>query len=267
MHAATLLDHCWQQYTKRTPQAARIHAALQKRGEQVHNDHIALRTINDPRCDHTVLARPWLRLGWTLHEDYQFPEKQLEAISLLPPTATLPRIFISHLVLEAMSEKSQATIMACLNEVPADFATRSDSCYLGRPWGALDYARWERLAQETEYGAWLCAHGFVPNHFTIAVHQLRRVADVEACCQIAEESGARINEQGGRLKGDKATGLIQASTHADTVAYHFADGVHRIPSCYYEFAQRYMVNGRLFEGFVPNSANHIFTSTDRHKPI
>ena len=37
----------------------------------------------------------------------------------------------------------------------------------------------------------------------------------------------------------------------------------RIPSCYYEFARRYpLPSGEVFQGFVPESADTIFESTD-----
>ena len=55
----------------------------------------------------------------------------------------------------------------------------------------------------------------------------------------------------------------QSSTRADAVDVMFADGVFRVPSCYYEFARRYpLPSGELFQGFVPTSANKLFESTD-----
>jgi hypothetical protein len=46
----------------------------------------------------------------------------------------------------------------------------------------------------------------------------------------------------------------------------FADGTHRVPSCYYEFARRHpLPSGELFQGFVPASADKIFHSTDARR--
>ena len=56
----------------------------------------------------------------------------------------------------------------------------------------------------------------------------------------------------------------QGSTMADRQPVEFADGSHEIPTCYYEFARRYVLpGGRLFQGFVANSADRIFESTHR----
>jgi hypothetical protein len=38
----------------------------------------------------------------------------------------------------------------------------------------------------------------------------------------------------------------------------FSDGSYNVPGCYYEFAYRY----NNFNGFITQSANHIFESTN-----
>jgi hypothetical protein len=87
------------------------------------------------------------------------------------------------------------------------------------------------------------------------------VSDVLA---FVEAQGYRINESGGRVKGTRADLLEQGSTLADRVSIMFADDAHVIPTCYYEFALRYPDrDGRLYEGFVPASADRIFESTHR----
>jgi hypothetical protein len=42
----------------------------------------------------------------------------------------------------------------------------------------------------------------------------------------------------------------------------FSDGTYEIPACYYEFAHRFKVNGVLYNGFVEQSADKIFESTN-----
>jgi hypothetical protein len=50
---------------------------------------------------------------------------------------------------------------------------------------------------------------------------------------------------------------------ADTADVTFSDGVLSIPSCFYEFAQRYKLNsGEYYQGFVAASADKIFESTN-----
>jgi hypothetical protein len=50
---------------------------------------------------------------------------------------------------------------------------------------------------------------------------------------------------------------------ADRADVVFSDETVSIPSCFYEFAQRYnMPNGRRYQGFVAASADKIFESTN-----
>lgn len=69
--------------------------------------------------------------------------------------------------------------------------------------------------------------------------------------------------QGGEIKGSQQVMLEQSATVADHAAVQFTDKNMNIPSCFYEFAQRYpMKNGTLFSGFVEASADKIFSSTN-----
>ena len=50
---------------------------------------------------------------------------------------------------------------------------------------------------------------------------------------------------------------------ADKMPVAFSDRTVDIPSCFYEFAQRYpLPNGDLYQGFVAASADKIFESTN-----
>jgi hypothetical protein len=50
---------------------------------------------------------------------------------------------------------------------------------------------------------------------------------------------------------------------ADLVSVSFEEGDFVIPSCYYEFAQRFKgADGKLFSGFIAGSADKIFESTN-----
>jgi len=43
----------------------------------------------------------------------------------------------------------------------------------------------------------------------------------------------------------------------------FTDGKKEIPSCYFEFAKRYLLDsGELYQGFIAKSADKIFESTN-----
>jgi len=72
-----------------------------------------------------------------------------------------------------------------------------------------------------------------------------------------------LNDSGGEIKGSTDVYLEQSSTRADPTQVAFSDGTKTIPCCYYEFAKRYtMPDGKLFTGFVAQSADKIFESTD-----
>ena len=57
---------------------------------------------------------------------------------------------------------------------------------------------------------------------------------------------------------------MRVAAPSDKQSVDFKDaGKQEISSCYYEFAQRFkQKDGRLFQGFVPDSADKIFESTD-----
>jgi hypothetical protein len=72
-----------------------------------------------------------------------------------------------------------------------------------------------------------------------------------------------LNQAGGEIKGGESVYLAQSATIADRVAVNFEEGEMIVPSCFYEFAQRYpMANGELYSGFVAASADKIFESTN-----
>ena len=77
-------------------------------------------------------------------------------------------------------------------------------------------------------------------------------------------SGYVLNAAGGVIKGSKEQLLIQSSTMADKSFVIFPDtGKKEVSTCYYEFAQRFeQKDGLLYQGFVPESADKIFESTN-----
>jgi len=47
MNNNQLLSKLWEQYANITPSAKKIHTLLENKGEEIKNDHIAIRTFND----------------------------------------------------------------------------------------------------------------------------------------------------------------------------------------------------------------------------
>lgn len=258
-----LLHKMWEDYTTMNPQALRIYQLFQERGEAVQNDHIALRTFNHPKVNIEALAQPFIDSGYTYQQDYHFTEKKLYAKHFQHPDELYPKIFISELILEAFDEEVQTVVRELINQIPEEKPQAFDFCSQGRPW-EVSYATYEMLREKSEYAAWMAAHGYRPNHFTVFVNKLNTLNDIVAVNEFIKSAGFRLNDSGGEVKGSPEVYLEQSSTLADTVEVLFSDGPQLVPACYYEFAQRYpLPNGALYQGFVATSADKIFESTDK----
>lgn len=258
-----LLDAMWKDYIKLNPQAQKIVELIEKRGDKVVNDHIALRTYNHPKVSIDVIARPFIEFGYKACGDYHFEEKKLYAKHYEHPDESMPKIFISELLCEKFSPKFQETVNGLVESVSDETIAKVDFTVNGRPW-ELSSATYEELKKESDYGAWLAAIGFRPNHFTLYVNKLQTFNSVLEMNDFLKENGFKLNASGGEIKGSKEVLLEQSSTLADSVEISFTDKKMVIPSCYFEFAKRYpLPNGKLYQGFVAQSADKIFESTNR----
>ncbi|OED43366.1 succinyldiaminopimelate aminotransferase [Endozoicomonas sp. (ex Bugula neritina AB1)] len=261
----SLLNAMWQDYLALTPDAKPIHDyfASQNNGSIV-NDHIALRTFNHPKVCIEKIARPFVEAGYVAEGEYEFPVKKLYAKHYRHPDDTLPKVFISELLIEELSDKAQTIIHALLDQLPETATGDNNFCYSGRPW-AITTQEYKVLAKESEYASWLAAHGFRPNHFTISINHLTSHSDIHTLNQTLLGQNYVMNDSGGLVKGTPEVLLEQSSTKAKNIQVTFSDGVLEIPGCYYEFALRYpMPDGQLYQGFVAASADKIFESTDLH---
>lgn len=257
-----LMERLWRDYVAVAPQAGRIRALLEARGERITNDHIALRTYDRPGVTLDAVAHPFVARGYKPGGDYEFPEKRLRARHYEHPEPGRPKVFVSELEVGALSAHAGRAIADLVAQAPG-IAERDDFPASGRPW-VLSRAVYDALAEESEYAAWLAAFGFRANHFTIDVGSLETFDDLASLNAFLVENGFALNESGGRIKGSPEVYLEQSSTLADTTPVVFSDGLRRVPSCYYEFARRYRLpSGEIFQGFVPRSAERLFESTDR----
>ncbi len=265
MNTSTLQQHLhamWQDYLRLNPQARLIHGLFKAHNARLVNDHIALRTFDLPEVDLTHLARPFLEAGYSVGGEYHFPEKHLYARHLQHPDNALPKIFISQLLTARLSNDNAALIRRLIQQIPDSVRTADGFCYSGRHW-QLGWQAYQQLLAENEYAAWVAAFGFRPNHFTLLVNALSSHHSIAAVNDFLAARGVPLNSAGGAIKGSPDVGLQQSSTCASRVPVTFSDGTHAIPGCYYEFAQRFpMPDGRLYQGFVTDSANQIFHSTD-----
>nr|WP_315203364.1 DUF1338 domain-containing protein [uncultured Flavobacterium sp.] len=259
-----LLSKLWEQYAAITPSAKKIHTLLEEKGEIIQNDHIAIRTFNDPRVDISVLEKPFLAVGYEARGEYVFESKKLFAQHYEHTTdANAPRIFISELELEKCSQELQETVKNILDNCDQNDFNNPDLVLNGTIWKSNSQVIYKILLEESEYAAWMYVYGFRANHFTINVNALNNFEKLEELNNFLEESGWKLNASGGKIKGTPEQLLEQSSTLADLYTINFEEGAFEIPSCYYEFALRYaMADGNLYQGFVASSADKIFESTD-----
>lgn len=257
----TLFDNLWQDYIAITPSADKVHELLGQ-GHEIINDHIALRTFNLPKVNLDKLAAHFLALGYEEKGQYDFEQKKLKAKHFEHPDDTQPKVFISELLVEEFSPSLQKIVHDMVAQVPEEAVTADNFLYSGTHW-RVSSEQYQALLAESEYAGWMAAWGYRANHFTVSVNYLKgynELTDVNAKLKAA---GFTLNTSGGEIKGGADVCLAQSSTMADKMDVQFSDKTLAIPSCFYEFAQRYpLANGKLYTGFVAASADKIFESTN-----
>ncbi len=264
MNSTYFFEELWKQYTAKTPSAQKVKSLFEAKGDSVVNDHIAIRTFNDPRIDIDVIAQPFLKMGYEPKGEYNFEAKKLFARHFEHKSnPNAPKIFISQLLLEEFSIDLQACIRNILNEVDQSLYLLEDLILKGRVWSTPSFKTYQFLLEESEYAAWMYVNGFCSNHFTVDVNKLDSFNNLPGVNEFLKSNGFEINSSGGEIKGTKELLLQQSSILADTIEVDFEEGTEKITTCYYEFSYRYpQENGTLFTGFVANSADKIFESTD-----
>lgn len=258
-----LLSKMWTDYIELNSQAQKIVDLIELKGDKVINDHIALRTFNNPKVTIDVIAKPFLKSGYVHKGDYGFEEKKLKAKHYEHSDENMPLIFISELLLEEFSSEFQTVANKLVESVSDEVISAFDFISNGRPWN-LSSEEYHLLQKESEYAAWLAAIGYRPNHFTVYANKLSHFPELTDLNKFLKENGFKLNESGGEIKGSKEVCLEQSSTLADSVDVKFSDKTLNIASCYFEFAKRYpQANGKIYRGFVATSADKIFESTNK----
>lgn len=259
----SLLQEMWADYCDLNPEAKRIYDLIKNKGEDVINDHIALRTFNHNKINIEVLSQAYLKLGYVkAQKEYIFKEKNLKAYHFEHPDSSLPKIFISEFNLEKGSDFLKSTVLNMIEQIPNELIANPRFTCSGAVW-EKSYEVYKRLKEESEYAAWVYAIGFRPNHFTVSMNHLKGFSDLEDLNSFIKENGYELNSSGGQIKGTPQELLEQSSTMAKRISIEFKEGTFEIPGCYYEFAKRYQdSNGVLYQGFIAASADKIFESTN-----
>lgn len=260
----TLFARLWDKYVTITPSAHKIHALLvgEEEGDEIVNDHVAFRTFNLDKTRLDKLAAHFLALGYEEKGQYDFEAKKLDAKHFEHPDDTKPKVFISELRVGELSQQAQDIITRLVDQMDGELVNAETFLYSGPQW-ELSKEDYDTLLNESEYAAWLAAWGFQANHFTVSVNHLKQTQSLTDVNTLLKEAGFVLNTSGGEIKGGEDVCLAQSSTMADKADVRMGDETLQIPSCFYEFAQRFaMPDGKLYQGFVAASADKIFESTN-----
>jgi hypothetical protein len=264
METATIFERFWNSYSTENPSAKRIFDLFAAEGEKVVHDHIALRTFDDPRMNIDVIARVFTDNGYEARGDYEFKAKKLRGKHFEhkgDPMA--PKVFISELLTDQFSDYLQTTISGYLNRLSDSAYADPDLVYGGSVWGKIPFATYNKLREESEYAAWLLVYGYRANHFAVKVNELKKFTSLQTVNEFVKGNGYRMNTVGGEIYGTPVELLEQSATMAEIQPFEFTDGVHEIPSCFYEFTLRYnQPDGKQYPGFIAANADKIFESTN-----
>ncbi len=103
-----------------TPSAHKIHALLagEENTNDIVNDHVAFRTFALDKTRLDKLAAHFLALGYEAKGDYDFEAKKLTAKHFEHPDDTKPKVFISELRVNELSETAQTIIKKLVDQMP-----------------------------------------------------------------------------------------------------------------------------------------------------
>ncbi|KAI7994464.1 hypothetical protein LOK49_LG11G01224 [Camellia lanceoleosa] len=279
-------------YLNRNPTAkailGRVHSVD---NNQICYDHLAFRTFGVNGYGIGSMANFFLDFGYTQQEELRFPAKKLKALWFSPPSlpvsdggsgvnGPLPRIFISELLVDQMSPQAQEIIRKYTEISGHGNKHAALASALGSlTWEKPLYSEFQQLARESEYAAWTLVNGYAVNHVTISTHHLKsQLRNIKSLNQFIEESGFKLNSEGGVLKVSPDGMLLQSSTVADSVSFCFSDGItESVPCSYIEFAERLILpqfknlpekevkEFHRRDGFEVGNADKIFESTSKEQ--
>ena len=282
-----LIDSIMKGYQKRVPQ---LNHLLEKMKEEklvdsikdIENDHFAFRTVGLPQLGIESLAPIFTHFGYFRKDFLHFESKKLDAYWFAPPTEKYPRVFISEVKVELLSETAQEIIKKHTHHIKSNPVLDLDLHnidalieYFETPqWPLVTLDEYQTLAKESEYASWVMVNQNNLNHFTISIHGLPSGYDtLDNFNQFVEKQGIPLNEAGGKIKTSPDGKLLQSSTTAPLLLHELSDGSHEVPSSYIEFAERKALDEfkdmpkedlkrqHRREGFEAANANKIFEST------
>lgn len=279
----------WEGYRERVSYARVYQELVARHGGTFENDHVAFRTlaVQKPWLGVAAVARPFEVLGWRAAGTYDFPDKKLSSVHYAPPAPGLPKVFVSELRVWELTPAgrraalaSAAGARAALTDADLLDLARADAlpparakalaarlvAHLGRPWPAPAKTDVETLERESQFGAWTLLHGHSVNHFTCAVHAhgVPALDDIEKTVAALKAAGVPMKPA---IEGARGSRLRQSSTQAVTLPTAMRVGRKEVRApwtyAYFELAERPLLDGRRFEGFLGGQATQLFEMTRR----
>lgn len=279
----------WDEYRDRVDYARVYEDILKACGGNFRNDHVAFRTFaaQERWTGIAAISRPFEALGYRPAGTYDFPDKHLTSVHFAPPSESLPKIFISELRVWELSPRARRIVQASTAKsapglTDAELAGLSDLAVIGakqrdkllRRWAAQFARRWPapkaadaaRLERESQFGAWTLLHGHTVNHFTAAVHAhgVGRLDDIEKTIAALKAAGVPMKPE---IEGEPGSKLRQSSTTAVVIPVEMRSGSRVVKKpwtyAYFELAERPLIGGKRFEGFLGGQATNLFDMTRR----
>jgi len=281
----TVLNGLMSRYQARVPDVAFIMQAMLDEGliasfDEIENDHIAFRTLGVPYLGIASFEKIFLHYGYEKRDPNHFSHKKLDAYWYSPPSPEYPRIFVSELRVQDLSEEAQRIIASYTNAITSDPVDAIDlnngeavDAFLHTSlWNLPTLSDFETLERESEYAAWVIYNRYYLNHFTVSVHNLPAGFNTVALFNdFLESKGRQLNDAGGKVKTSSDGLLKQSSTVAEMIKAEFSDKKSKmISGSYVEFAERlplepsdaaFVDREDRRDGFEAANADKIFEST------
>ena len=280
-----ILESLFDTYSDRVPDVKKITSALIESNiisnqSEIVNDHIAFRTMGVEFLGIQSLEKIFLHHGYVKKDFYSFKTKKLNAFWYSHSDENMPRIFISELKVNDLSENSRRIISKYTDQVTEDPVDKLDLSsanevinFLSNPlWSLPSLNDFNNLLMETEYGSWVIYNRYYLNHYTISVHELiDQYNTLEKFNAFVTKIGIKLNDSGGVIKESNDGLLLQSSSVANKVKANFTEGSSLISGSYVEFAERRVLPKysnvseikpiHRRDGFETSNADKIFEST------
>ena len=209
-----ILESLFDTYSNRVPDVKKITSALIESNiisnqSEIVNDHIAFRTMGVEFLGIQSLEKIFLHHGYVKKDFYSFKTKKLNAFWYSHSDENMPRIFISELKVNDLSENSRRIISKYTDQVTEDPVDKLDLSsanevinFLSNPlWSLPSLNDFNNLLMETEYGSWVIYNRYYLNHYTISVHELiDQYNTLEKFNAFVTKIGIKLNDSGGVIK-------------------------------------------------------------------